>query len=677
PLDESSKVPKLFSLTNPKSLFSRAALRAGLKSHLIKRSLLDISKLQLPLILILKNNYCCILDDIDENRNRAKILYPDDEDGLAEWVDLDKVEGDYLGFAFMLKKVYKYDEKSSRFKYFQQKHWFWDTIKLSKRTFLDAILASFMINIFVLAMPLFTMNVYDRVIPNNAKETLFVFTIGIVIVYFLDFLLKSLRAYFLELSAKKSDIIISSLIFEKILDLKMMSHLKSVGSFVNNIKDFEFLRSFFSSLTLVTIIDFPFSIIFLYMIYYIGGSLVFVPIITIFIILIYAVIIRIPLKKSIESMHEVNAKRNGILIETLQNIETIKTQRLASKKQWMWEETTGEISKKNLKSKILASSIPNVTHLFIQLNTVFVIFFGVYLIEDSLLTLGGLIAVVILTSRAVAPIGQVATLILNYTDAKASYDVIDDILSNDAESLNEKNFIRREKIFGHIEFRDVTFTYPNGDLPALKNVSFKIEAGEKVGIIGRIGSGKSTISKLILKLYEPDSGTILLDGIDISQIDPTDIRKNIGYLSQDVSLFNGTIRDNIISSKTNMDDEELMRIAKISGIDRFLNIHPRGYDMLIADRGYGLSGGQKQGMGIARALMNSSTMLLLDEPTNGMDNTSERELIDNLKTEIEDMTFMLVTQKMSVLELCDRIIVMHNGNLMMDGFKDEVIKKLG
>ncbi len=658
------------------SLFSRAAARAGLKSHLIERNISDMIRLQLPVILLLKNDNCCILEDIRYQDNKAKIIYPEGEKGLTEWVYIQILEDDYLGFAFMLKKEYDYNEKNSRTLHIKQKHWFWDTLKLSKTAYSDVLWASFMINIFVLATPLFTMNVYDRVIPNNAQETLMVFTIGIVVVYLLDFALKTLRAYFLELSAKKSDVIMSSIIFERVMDLKMKSHPASIGSFSSNIKDFESIRSFISTATMVAIIDFPFAIIFLSVIYYIGGYLVLVPLVTMVLIFGYAMFIKEPLRESIESSHEASAKRNGILIESLQNIETIKTLRIASKRQFGWEESTGEIAQKNLKSKMLSSSIPNITHLLIQLNTVFVVVFGVYLIQEFELTMGGLIAIVILTSRTVGPMGQVANLVANYADAKTSYDTLNEIISREAERPEGKKFLQRKKIFGHIEFRDVTFTYPGSDLPALQNVSFKMEAGEKVAVIGRIGSGKSTIAKLILRLYEADSGTILLDGVDISQIDPADIRKNIGYVSQDVHLLRGSVKDNIVSSQRQPHDDDIIHAAKVSGVERFVAIHPKGFDMPIGERGLGLSGGQKQSVAIARALMQDSTMMLLDEPTNAMDQTTEKELIANLKEEIKERTLFLVTQKMSVLELCDRIIVMHNGKLLMDGDKESIAKKL-
>jgi len=671
-----NETQKLFSKSGSKSLFSRVAARAGLKSILVKRSIEDMLALHLPVILLLSNDNVCILEEFNEDKTQAKIIYAEG-DGLAQWLSIEALEKEYLGFAYMLKKEFEYDTKNSRTLQLKQKHWFWSTLKLSFPIYKDVLWASLLINLFVLATPLFTMNVYDRVIPNDAQETLMVFTIGIVFVYILDFFLKLTRGYLLELAGKKSDIIMSSIIFEKVLDLKMSEHPVSVGSFASNLKDFESVRSFFTTATMTAVIDLPFAFIFLAVIYYIGGYLVLVPVFTMILILIYALVIRKPLQESIESSHEASAKKNSILIETLQNIETVKTMRMGGKRQWSWEESTGEIAEKNLKSRMLSSSIPSVTNLFIQLNTVFVVVFGVYLIAEFELTMGGLIAVVILTSRTVAPMGQAAALISNYSDAKTSYTVLNDIISKEAERPHGKEFVERNKFTGKIEFKDVSFNYPGTEIPALTNVSFTINPGEKVAMIGRIGSGKSTIAKLILKLYEPNSGKILIDDIDIAQIDPANLRRYLSYVPQDINLFRGTIKENIVSTEQHPAVEDIINAAQVSGAEDFIKVHPLGFDMPIGERGAGLSGGQRQSVGIARALMQDSSIMVMDEPTNAMDTTTELQVLKRLTVELKDQTVMLITQKLSLLSMADRVIVMHNSKILLDGPKDEVTKQLG
>ena len=668
----------LFSKTNSKSLFSRAALRAGLKTTIIEKPIRNILSLQLPVILILSNENSCILESFNEDKTKAKIIFAADEP-LEEWIEIDKLEDEYLGFAFMLKKVYEYEHENGKktLDLSNQKHWFWSTLGFSRKIYFDCILASILINLFVLATPLFTMNVYDRVIPNNAQETLLVFTIGIVVVFLLDASLKFLRTYFLEMAGKKSDIIMSSIIFEKILDLQMHAHPKSVGSFANNIKSFDSIRGFLTNATLSILIDFPFAILFLAVIFYLSGVLVLVPISIIFIIVIYALMIKKPLQISIESTYEASAKKNGILIEALQNIETIKAQGLAGNIQFNWEESTGEIANKSLKSKLISSSIPTITSLLVGLNTVLIIVFGVFLIQKFELTMGGLIATMILSGRAIAPMGQIVGLITNFEDAKTSFKMLDDIVNKPLERPIAREFVKRPSLKGNIEFRNVSFKYPESEAYALKDVSFTIKEGEKVAFIGRIGSGKSTIAKLILKLYEPQEGSILIDGIDISQIDPADLRKKISYVPQDIHLFRNTIKNNILGSYKFVDDEWMIKCSKISGTDEFVKLHPVGYDMPIGERGAGLSGGQRQSVGIARALINDSKIYLFDEPTNAMDQTSESNVLNNLKENLEEKTLFLVTQKMNMLDLVTRVIVMNQGEKVLDGDKMEIIKKLG
>ena len=675
PIEPGVESPELFSIDNAKGLFSRAAAKAGLKSSIIKRPLSQISPLQLPMIILLSNQSACILDRFSEDGTQAKIIMPAEE-AVEQWVDSQDLADEYIGFGFMVKKAFEYTDETSRTLHLNQKHWFWSTLKLSTGMYKDVLYASLLINLFVLASPLFTMNVYDRVIPNNAIETLWVFAIGVIIIYVIDATLKFARTYLLESAAKKSDIIMSSIIFEKVLDLKMANHPASVGSFASNLKDFDSIRSFLTNATMAAIIDLPFTIIFLAVIAYIGGGIVIVPMITISLILSYAFFIKKPLRASIESTHEASAKKSSILIESLNNIETLKTLGTLNQIQYKWEESTGEIAGKSLKSRLLSASIPTITQLLIQLNTVMIIVYGVYMIQDFELSMGGLIAIVILTGRTLAPMGQVAALLTNYEDTKTSYETLNEIISQPSERPDGKKFVQRPDFSGHIEFVDVTFSYPNTDIPALKNASFVIKPGEHVGIIGRIGSGKSTIQKLLLGLYEPDSGQILIDGIDINQIDPADLRKNMGYVSQDIMLFRGTIKDNITFRASHASDGAMIRAAQISGASEFIKKHPKGYEMPIGERGQGLSGGQRQSVGIARAFLLNAPIMLMDEPSNAMDQITEANLLNNLQTALKGTTSLLVTQKMNLLKIVDRVLVVNEGKIIIDAPKEEALLKL-
>jgi len=675
PTQKGEAAPELFSLEKPKSGFSRAAKRAGFSSKLVKREITEISALVLPCILMLKDNKACILDEFDVGKQHAKIILPEYEEGEI-WVKVEELNEEYLGHAFYLKKEYRHEDKEDFVLESSKSHWFWGTLWKSKKIYTDVIFASLVINIFVLASPLFVMNVYDRVVPNNAIETLWVLAIGVVVVYVLDTVLKFIRSYFLEVAGKKSDIIMSSIIFERVMGLNMAVRPKSVGSFANNLKEFESIRGFFTSTTVATIIDLPFIFIFLFVIKLIAGQIVWAPIGIMVAILIYTLFVKGPLNRSIESSYEAAAHKNSVLIESLSNIETIKTMGASGSAQYQWEEASGEIANRGLKTRILSNSVSTMTAFFIQLNSVAVIVYGVYLIQAMELTMGGLIATVILSSRAISPLGQVASLIANYEHTKTAYKNLNDIMAMPVDRPEGKEFIRRDEFNGFIEFQDVTFSYPDEEKKALDNVSFKIVSGERVGIAGKIGSGKTTLEKLVLGLYKPDSGTILIDGIDINQIDPADLRKNIGYVPQDVNLFRGSVKNNIIYKAPYVDDDQMLRASKLAGVDDFVKLHPKGYDMPVGERGDGLSGGQKQAIAIARAFLLDAPIVLLDEPTNSVDNVMEAKIKNNLAKNIVGKTTLLITHKSSILSLVDRLIILDNGKLVIDGKRDEVLKKL-
>ena len=675
PIEVGKETPELFSINNAKGLFSRAAARAGLKSSIVRRPISQLSPLQLPMIILLSNQGSCILDKFSSDGQQAKIIMPTEE-AIEQWVDTDVLQDEYIGFGFMIKKMIEKTDDANNTLNLDQKHWFWSTVKLSIGTYKDALYASFLINLFVLASPLFTMNVFDRVVPNNALETLWVFAIGVSIVMVLDTFLKFTRTYLLESAAKKSDVIMSSIIFEKILNLKMANHPASVGQFASRLRDFDSIRAFLTSATIAVLIDLPFTVLFLVVIAYIGGKMVLIPLVSIFFIFFFSYVIKKPLKRSITDTHEAAASKNSILIETLNNMETLKTLGTLGQMQWKWEEATGNIANKSLKARVLSASLPTIINLLIQLNRIMVVVYGVYLISEFELSLGGLTATLLLAARTLSPMASLAGVMTSFEDTKASYDAIDEIINQPSERPDGKTFVQAPAFSGDIEFKDVTFTYPYNDLPALKDVSFKINPGENVAIIGRIGSGKSTIQKLLLGLYEPDSGQILIDGIDIKQIDPADLRKHMGYVSQDIMLFRGTVKDNITFRATHASDGAMIRAAQISGTDEFVKKHPKGYEMPVGERGLGLSGGQRQSIGIARAFLLEAPIMLMDEPSNAMDQVTESKLLNNLHDHLKDTTTIIVTQKMTLLKIVDRVMVMHEGKLIIDAPKEEALLKL-
>jgi len=681
PVEPNRLTPKLFSLDakGSKSSFSRAAKRAGFSSRLVNYKLDDISPLLLPVILVLKgdknNEKACILTEISPDRKYARVILPEIPDA-QNWVKMEDLEEEYINFAFLLKPEHHFKDARKRILKHENKHWFWGTLKYSKSIYMDVIVASFLINLFVMASPIFTMNIYDRVVPNNAIDTLWVFTTGIVVIYLFDITLKFLRSYFLENAAKKSDVIMSSIIYEHVLNLKLSSKPTSVGSFASNIKDFDSIRGFFTASSIAAMIDLPFVIIFLFIIYILGGSLVGIPIISGLIIISYSMIVEKPMRQSIESTYEASAYKNSVLIESLTALETIKALGISGHSQWKWEEATGDVAQKGLKSKILSNSISTFVNFIIQLNTVAMVIGGVYAIGAKHLSMGGLIAIVMLGSRMLAPLAQVASLIANFEHTKTAYDAIDKIMQLGVEREEAKKFVQRPSFNGKIEFQHVSFTYPNTEKEILSDISFTIHAGEAIGIIGANGSGKTTIEKLILGLYQPTEGSILIDGIDIKQIDPADLRRNISYVPQDVILFQGTLKDNIILRSPDASDIDILRVSKLSGVSSFADVHPMGYDMHVGERGDGLSGGQKQSISIARAFIHEAPIVLLDEPTNSMDSTNETTFINSMKQYTQDKTTILISHKNALLSITERLILLDKGKIILDDTYDKVLKQL-
>jgi ATP-binding cassette, subfamily C, bacterial LapB len=675
PIEPGKAGPELFSIHSSKGLFSRVAKRAGFAARLIKRDLDQLSGLLLPCILILKDRNACVLESIDKENNRARVIFPEISEG-EEWIDLDRLQQEYMGFSFLLKREFKKRSRPLRLIKAGESHWFWGTLVRSREIFISVILASVLVNLFVIATPLFTMNVYDRVVPNDALETLWVLAVGVLLVYAFDGLIRYIRTYLLEMAGKKSDIIMSSILFEQTLNLRMDQWPKSVGAFANNLRDFESIRNFFTASTMATLVDLPFAVIFLIVIAYIGGPLVFIPLFIISLLLIFSFLMINPLRESIEATFEASANKHSHLIESLHNIQTIKTLGASHHSQWVWEESSGEIATKSMRARMLSGSILVVTNFLVQLNTVGIIIFGVYQIADLQLSMGGMIAVVMLSSRAVAPMGQIASLITNFQQTQTAYKTLDSLMQQPVERSEDKQYVRRPIFDGAIELKSINFAYPETERLTLSDISLRIKPKEHIGIIGKVGSGKTTITKLMVGLYLPTEGAISVDGIDINQIDPADLRHHIGYLSQDVNLMSGTIRDNLVFKDPHIDDERLIEVAKICGVDQYVNNLPLGFDTSVGEQGGWLSGGQRQSIALGRALLLDEPILILDEPTNSMDNTTEATIRKRLFDYTRDKTLILVTHKAPMLDLVERLVVVDDGRIVMDGPKEKVLKAL-
>lgn len=657
-------------------MFKRAAKRINISSRLVKRPLGKIPDMVLPSVLLLHDKQACILLRVDTNGHTATVLRPESGEGEVE-VDLDNLHETYSGYCFFVRPQYKFDRRSQHEEEkTSHKHWFWGTITQSWRIYRDVFIASLLINIFAVASPLFTMNVYDRVVPNNSFDTLWVLAVGVVTIYIFDFLLRTLRAYFIDIAGKKSDILISAKIFSKVNNITMSSRPKSVGAFAKNLQEFESIRDFITSASITTLVDLPFMFIIIAVIWLIGGPVGYIPIVSIFLILGYSFIVQVPLRRSIEESQKTSSQKNAILIESLYNAESVKLNNAEGVLQKQWESAVGNIADWGVKTRQLSQSCSSFAMVVQQLTTVVIVIVGVYQISEGHMSMGALVASVMLTGRALGPVGQIAGLATRYNQAKSAFTALNGIMGSPVENPDDIKFVHRPRFEGNFQFDEVSFAYPEQEQAALSHINFTINAGEKVAIIGRIGSGKSTLGKLMTGLYTPIDGAVRVDGVDVRQINPTDLRRNVGSVSQDVTLFYGSIKDNILMGVPYMEDEAVVRAAELAGVSEFANRKPNGLDSIVGERGMQLSGGQRQSIAIARALLFDPPILILDEPTASMDNTTEARMKRRLVDTMKDKTLILITHKASMLDMVDRIIVMDNGRLIADGPKAQVHEAL-
>ena len=570
----------------------------------------------------------------------------------------------------------RFDARAPEVHALRDRHWFWGRIAENRALYRDVLLAALLVNLFAIAMPLFVMNVYDRVVPNNAVETLWVLALGVGIVLVGELVLRTLRGYFVDLAGSRADVRISAHIMERVLGMRMEERPPSAGSFAANLRAFESVRDFIGSATVVAFVDLPFALLFLVVIGWIAWPLVIPFVLGVAVLLLYAIGVQGRMHALAETTYRAGAQRNATLVEGLVGLETLKAIGAEAPMQRKWEKSAALLSRVTAQLRLLAASASHASAFAQQVVGVAIIVLGVYLIGQGELSMGGLIACYMLSSRAMAPVGQVTGLLTQYHNASTALASLEQVMSREVERPDGKAFISRGSLAGDIEFRDVGFTYPGQQVEALKNVSLRIRAGERVGILGRVGSGKSTLEKLVLGLYRPSSGAVLIDGIDQRQLDPAELRRHIGYVAQDVTLFYGSLRDNITIAAPLADDADVLHAATLAGLAEFVNTHPQGFDMLVGERGDSLSGGQRQGVALARAMINDPPILLLDEPTAAMDHSSEEELKRRLAEFARGKTMIVVTHRTSLLDLVDRIVVVDGGRIVADGPKAKVVEAL-
>ncbi|MEY4757630.1 MAG: hypothetical protein RJA34_2528 [Pseudomonadota bacterium] len=657
------------------ALFERAARRANLSSHFASVELRQVKAALLPAIVLLEGERACVLLGYSDDGLQARVVYPELADAPV-MVPLADLEADFSGDVIYAQPSHRYDARTPQVRAGRHGHWFWGVMAQSRRLYRDVLLAALLANLFALGMPMFTMNVYDRVVPNQAFETLWVLSLGLIIMLVSDLVLRTMRGRFVDLASSRADVKLSAFIMERVLGTRMEQRPASAGSFASNLRAFESVRDFIGSATVVAFIDLPFAIIFLLVIGWISWYMLIPLLVGAVVMVLYALAVQGRMHELAETTYRAGAQRNATLIEGLVGFETIKALAAESPIQRKWEQSAALLARVGAQLRLLSSTASSTSAFVQQLINVVIVIVGVYLISERELTMGALIACTMLASRAMAPVGQVAGLLVQYHTASTALTSLNEMMKREVERPDDTTFISRGRIKGAIEFRDVTFSYPGQTQPSVRNLSFTLRPGEKVAILGRIGSGKTTLEKLILGLYRPTEGAVLVDGIDLRQLDPAELRRQIGYVQQDVMLFYGSLRDNITLGAPMATDADVIKAAEMGGILGLVNQHPQGFDMLIGERGESLSGGQRQGVAIARAVINDPSILLLDEPTSSMDHSSEEDIKRRLAEFAKDKTVVLVSHRTSLLELADRIIVMDGGRIMADGPKEQVVTAL-
>jgi len=657
------------------SMFDRAARRVGLRAQVVQRGLDELNSLVTPAIVLLDDDRAgLLLEPMYEGT--ARLLLPENPEAEVR-LDADELEQLYTGYAILASPAHRYDARTpASADGVVEGHWFWGTLRSSWRIYRDVALASVLINVFAVASPLFVMNVYDRVVPNQAIETLWVLAIGVSVVFGFDFVLRGLRGRFIDVAGTKADIELSSRLFERVLGLRLDARPASSGAFANNLREFDGIRDFFASLTLTAFVDVPFALLFLLVVWFVAGPLVLVPLTVIPILVAYGLFMQPRLRRASEQGMRAGAQKNATLVEALVEAETVRALGVEGKLQGQLERSVAESARWSAEARQWALSAANLATLLQQMVSVGVVVFGVYLISDGLLSMGGLIAAVMLSGRAVVPLAQIAGLLTRFFQASTALKTLDEVMKMPVERPEGKVFVTRPVLQGNIEFDHVSFFYPGQELAALQDAGFQIASGERVAIIGRVGSGKTTVNRLIAGLYEAQQGAVRIDGVDIRQLDPGDLRHNIAYVSQDNQLLFGSIRDNLTMGIPHVDDERIVRAAELSGVAAFVNRHPLGFDMPVGEHGGMLSGGQRQAVALARALVQDAPVLLLDEPTGAMDNSSEEHIKRELAGVVDGKTLILITHRASLLELVNRVIVIDAGKVVADGPKAQVLEAL-
>ena len=553
-------------------------------------------------------------------------------------------------------------------------HWFFGPVMSCKAVYLQVMWASVLINVFALASSVYIMTVYDRVVPNNAIESLWALTAMIACVIIFDLIMKILRGIFVDRAGARVDQKVSAALFERIARHDASLTKTATGSLAGTVRNFDMLKDAIGSASFTVLVDLPFIFLFIYVLFLIGGPLAYVPLVIVPTVIVFALILQPIIKRMTELSQSQGKSKQAVIVEMIAALETVKTVRGISMLRNRWMNSVLHQAKSSMKTKVTSQLAAQFAQFGQQVSQVVMVVYGVFLIADGSLTMGQLIACVILSGRTMAPLAQLTGLLGRMNSALSAYRTLDELLGGTSEEEARADQVERPSIEGAVEFRNVTFTYEDQPEPVLSDIGFRLEPGERLAIVGRIGSGKTTLLRLLCGLNPPDRGAVLIDTADIRQIRPDDVRRNIGVVMQNPTLFSGSIRDNILMGNPDASDADLLEAAQQSGVDAFVSALPGGFDFPLSERGRELSVGMRQSVAIARALIGKPNILLMDEPTAPLDAQAEAAMVASLDTATKGLTTIFVTHRGAMLQMADKVLALENGRVAAFGPRDEVMK---
>ncbi|WP_299810692.1 type I secretion system permease/ATPase [uncultured Shewanella sp.] len=627
---------------------------------------LSLAKMALPAIVVSKQNQPGLL-----TKDASGELQLRDAKGVESPITVADFKAQFYQDSWHVKRKMVTDARSEEHHFEVKRHWLLAAFDEVKPFYGSFLLGSLAINILALVTPLFTMNVYDRVVPNQAIDTLWVLATGACIAIVFDWLLKQARTRLADVAGKQVDIKMSNILFSKVLGMRLENRPASAGAFAKQLQEFDSIRDFITSATLVTAVDLPFTLLFLALIAWLGGYMVLVPLACMLLLLIVSFVMQKKLMATIEHTSQLSTQRQAHLIETLNLLVETKQNNGEAKAQRIWDDTVNSLADWQNESRIASNTLNHSVMNSQQLVTIGLIISGVYQIHAGNLSMGGLIAIVMLSGRAANAINQISMLLLKFKQTQSAITAVNSILELPQEQVKASQPSTAVGFNGAVALRHASFTYPDQPLPAFTEVNLEIKPGEKIGLLGPAGAGKSSLLAIIAGQYQLSSGQLFYNRLETRQWSISDIREQVGWMSQQPVLVYGTVLDNLLFGLKKVDENLLANTIVSSGIDKLMDRLGSGLDSQVGEFGRQLSGGQRQAIALGRVLLRQPKLLLLDEPTSAMDERSENQIIACL-SQVSDSTMIIASHNPKLLSLCDRILVVDKGRIIQEQTPDEM-----